>query len=816
MVTPAQTNGSLPINLENPAYYSKNLLSQDNLFIGRARELATIEQCFQDPSCRLLTLTGLGGIGKTRLASEAGAQFAHHFAESSYFILFAPIASPDLIIPTLAASLGYLFQGTETPLDQLINFLRKRNLLLVLDNFEHLLSSADLIAALLQGAPNLRLLITSRERLNLQQEWVLDIQGLDYPLEATGDSVEGYSAIQFFLQCARRAKADFQLTDVNQADMIRICRLVEGVPLGIELAASWARALSCREIGDEIERNLDFLTTSLHDVPDKHRSMRAVFAHTYSLLTADQRLSFSRLSVFRGGFRREAAEAVASASLDMLAILLDKSLLRVDADGRYDMHELLRQYGEELLKLSGLTDAARTAHSAHYAAFLHQRWVSLRTDLQIITLNEIEIEFENVRTAWQTMVEKRNTTELSMAVYSMWLFSDLRSQFHIALMLFQQAEEAFRPVGDEPAQRLLGQLLTRRGWFYVTKSNVEEGRKLNEEGLALLERVGSSEDLALAYYSRCCIDAFQGDALTLRHDAEQMLQIARRSNDAWLEAASLFSLSNAALIKDDFEQAGRLGHECLSRARSCGDFWLQAMSLSVLAGVAEALGDYAQAKRKSERSLRLLEALGQKEIIGATHGWLGMLALRMGNPQLAASHFEQSLTILASVHHVTNHVMDALLSIAKFWLARGEKVSVVEMLTVVLHHPESLDRYRERASHLLRQLQTELSPTAFAAAQERGIELELDSLVQGLIVGLSQLRQVPVQAAPLPKDVPLTKRELEIVLLVSDGFSNRDIAARLFLSPGTVKWYLSEIYSKLGVHGRMQAVARVHDLNLLS
>ena len=294
-----------------------NLPTPATALVGRAAELAELERLLSDPDCRLLTVSGPGGIGKTRLAIEATARQAAGFADGAAFVALAPVAAPDLIAPAIADALGFSFYGQANPSGQLIDFLQEKSLLLLLDNFEHLVDGADFLVELLQRAPQVKLIVTSRERLNLQGEWVIELQGLPLPRNAdgwkNGEQLVGFddsAAVALFLQTARRSYAGFTLAPADRAAVARICRLVEGMPLGIELAAAWVRVLPLGEIADEIARTLDFLAASARDLPARHRSLRAVFEHSWNLLTDDERIVMRRLSVFRGGFSRAAAAAV--------------------------------------------------------------------------------------------------------------------------------------------------------------------------------------------------------------------------------------------------------------------------------------------------------------------------------------------------------------------------------------------------------------------------------------------------------------------------------------------------------------------------
>ncbi|MFN8376606.1 MAG: AAA family ATPase [Anaerolineae bacterium] len=316
-------------------------------FIGRDVEYREIAQLLSNSPCRLLTLVGPGGIGKTRLALEAMRQFS--FPHGVYFVSLQSLTSPAFMLSTLADALGFQFYSGADPKQQLLHYVSEKSLLLVLDNLEHLLEGVTLLSDMLAAAPRIRILATSRERLNLREEWVLEVKGLQFPPTDAELNLEPYSAIHLFLQHTRRANVNFTLTDAQKPAVIRICRLIGGMPLAIELSATWVKVLSCEQIAHEIERSLDILETGARNIEPRHRSMRAVLDQSWHLLSHAERDTCRRLSVFRGSFSREAAEYVAGTSLRVLTALLDKSLLRLSENGRYDLQELVRQYAEEEL-----------------------------------------------------------------------------------------------------------------------------------------------------------------------------------------------------------------------------------------------------------------------------------------------------------------------------------------------------------------------------------------------------------------------------------------------------------------------------------
>jgi predicted ATPase len=393
-------------------------------FVGRVRELTEISQLLVDPACHLLTLLGPGGIGKTRLAVETAYQMRQVFPDGAYFVPLQPLSSADFIISTLAKAIHFYSHSPGDFAEQLLDHLRDKTMLLVLDNFEHLLEGTAITGDILAAAPNVKLLVTSRERLNVLEEWVYEVRGLAFPSSEADNEIERYGAVQLFVQSARRVHQSFQLTPSNKPPVARICHLVGGMPLGIELASAWVRALPCQAIAEEIQNGLDILETPARNVPPRHRNMRAAFEPTWKRLSEEEQCVFKKLAVFRGGFTFEAAEFVADATLQTLSALIDRSLLRLDANDRYDIHELLRQYGEEILRSSPpLHEQTLDLHRAYYMRFLGEREREIaflgRPKEAIRKMNK---DLENVRSAWRRAVEQGCFQEISRAAEGLWSF----------------------------------------------------------------------------------------------------------------------------------------------------------------------------------------------------------------------------------------------------------------------------------------------------------------------------------------------------------------------------------------------------------
>jgi len=419
-----------------PASISNRIPLQPTPLLGRDSELAAMERLFNDQQCRLLTLTGMGGIGKTHLAIEFATRQQTAFPAGGFYVPLAPINSAEALVPAVADVFGFVFSGPSDPKEQLINYLSvqlKQPLLLVLDNLEHLLvqSSAEekpvaveLVSEFLQRLPNIKILATSRERLNLQGEWTFELHGLAVPPQEFSGKLEDYSAAALFLQSALRTKADFDLTIKEQTAIIHICQLLDGTPLAIELSAAWVGMLTCQEILEEIHTNIGFLTTSMRDVPERHRSLRATFDHSWNLLSAHEQDVLSRLSVFRGGFDRSAAEMVACATLPLLASLVSKSLVRRTREGRYDLHEVIRQYASSRLD----EDERRCLetcdlHSEYYLKLASEYEKKLKSASQQEAMRDMTLELDNMRTAWNWGIRHRRFESLGRAVRSFgWFF----------------------------------------------------------------------------------------------------------------------------------------------------------------------------------------------------------------------------------------------------------------------------------------------------------------------------------------------------------------------------------------------------------
>ncbi|MEO8394156.1 MAG: hypothetical protein ABI700_14295, partial [Chloroflexota bacterium] len=585
---------------------SDHLPASTTSFVGRAEELTEIATLLGLPDCRLLTLAGPGGMGKTRLAIEAARRLPF---PTVHIIPLQPLNSPDFLVSTIADVTGFQFYSGTDSKRQLLDYLQDKHWLLVLDNFEHLLEGVTLLTDILQAAPDVKLLVTSRERLNLHEEWVLVLEGLDFPNESATDALEGYSAVQFFIQRARQTQAKFSLADSAEA-VIAICQQVEGMPLGLELAATWLRAMSCSQIATQMQHQLDFLTTPLRNVPERHRSLRTVFEQSWSLLSEQEQDVLMRVSVFRGGFDLEAAAQVAEATPSLLAGLVDKSLIRLTPSGQYDLHELLRQFGAEKLD-DDPTEYVQTRdrHSTFYADFLSKRNGDLKGRRQRAGLDEIRADFENVRAAWYWMTAQKNYALLNQSIESLCLYCEIRSRFQEGLELFWYVQEVFASNTSGEAQRVWGRVSAR--WVEMWRLNeqvpetYESLKSRVESSLALARQYGDQAEIAFCLWLLGILAFLAGDFAAALLPFEESFALYSDLDDRYYMAQLADFLAPIWGTQAQIDRYFALTQQSAALRREIGDQHGLASSLHNLAHNAFHAGKY----QESENYLREMDAI---------------------------------------------------------------------------------------------------------------------------------------------------------------------------------------------------------------
>ncbi len=602
-----------------------NLLAQSTHFFGRESELRGIANTLADPQCRLLSLIGPGGIGKTRLALQAAADALNHYPDGVFFVALAPLDSVDKIPAAVAAAMRYTFNNEEDNRKQLIDLLKSRKVLLVLDNFEHLVQGADLVEELLQNCAHLKILVTSRERLNVGNEQQIDITGLDVPPRDDDAACEAYAAVRFFIESARRAHAGFMLEAKDRQDVAAIVRMLEGIPLGIELAAAWVRVLSCAEIKAEISKNLDFLSSSKRGATGRHQSLRAVFEYSWNLLSPEERKAIRWMSVFRGGFNRKQAEEVASCSLLLLSALSDKSLVRRAANGRFEMHEILRQFSEEKLKETpGESDAAKTRHAEFFCEFLGATTERLKGGDQKLALAEVSEDEVNVRSAWDRATIEGKTNLLERAAHGLYYFYEIKG-------LSQQGRDAFGQTvavlekGGHGASNACLMAKLRYHWFnFVHSGFTGEDQPLRvvlEEARALkLDR-----EIALACLCLCAIAQRSMDSEAIAKYGVEALEIYRRLGDKVNQAWSLYHLAYVPKIERKLDAAEAQSQSSLKAFQTAGSLDGAAWAHFTLALIATEQKDEPKAEQHYNQALGLFNDVGAQ----LSQGWTLVNLLRL-------------------------------------------------------------------------------------------------------------------------------------------------------------------------------------------
>jgi predicted ATPase/DNA-binding CsgD family transcriptional regulator len=864
-----------------------NIPAPQTSFIGRDDEIDEIIDLLTDPDCRLLTLVGPGGVGKTRLSIEVANRVTGHFPDGVYFAPLTTLGPTDDIAGALIDATP--FEAQQEPYDPrqaFLNYLETKNLLLVIDNFEHLLDRAALLSEMVGRAPGVKLLVTSREALNLQEEWVRRIEGMALP--EVDDRPEGTSAVQLFLDRAGQVRRPDTL---DLASVVEICRLVEGMPLAIELSAGWVNALTPADIAREIRRNIDILTSTRRNVAERHRSMRIVFDHSLQLLTEDERDVFRRLTVFCGGFTREAAEAVAGASFQTLALLVNKSLLHLNADGRYTIHELLRQYAE------GADPDLRDRHMAYFMAMLCD--APLKSAEQLAALDRIEGDIGNVRRAWERAVERRDYEAIENTWENLSLYCDMRTKYPFGVKLLRMAlgiggpppfesqvtAQMIRMIlfgGLEHAYDLQAELNTCLAVAREHESPADEAfclYLLGIEGLMyvykqpryLMTRISQefAEPMREALAKFRALDApfYVSDALTWLGMAEmnmgeseagvahqlEALDIRREMGDRHGAAWAMHSLGHAYYDVRQYEESEAYIRQAAAMLRECRSIKGIISSLTTLGRVTLGRGELEEARETAQEVLRLSRSVDNPEGELSALGLLAMLACLLEEDYATGMDLARESQAVGerAFHPYVDPFTRAGLSFAAcglgdfemvrggynelFWKAyddptggsmvlaleavaryeEGDLEGAAELLAVVQSLPEHGTGWLDRWAYLTRvrtDLERRLDENAYLRAWERGSALDPVATIEGIVeAGSGDAQEQANQSLP----EPLTEREMEVLGLLAAGMTNREIAEQLVLAVGTVKVHTRNIYQKLAVSNRTQAVTRAAEIYLI-
>ena len=601
-IASARQLGLLEQRREKKKRPQSNLPTPLTPFIGRERELHHLSTLLTDPHSRLVTVTGPGGIGKTRLAVQVADMLGDRFANGVCWVAFSHqdetefvfATADEYIVSTLATALGLSLQGGEDPRHILESYLQEREILILLDGFEHLLSGAPFVFELAAKAPACRFLITSRERLDLPGEVLFRIPGLSLTQEAGGDPAE-IDAVKLFLQAAGRVSNSEYLKPVALSTIQRICLRLEGMPLAIELAADWVRLLSVADVEQELDRGLEFLGVG-------SSSIRTVIDRSWNLLTEQQRASFARLAVFQRGFTRDAARQVSGTDLGTLSALFDKSLIQPSGVDRYTIHDLLRQYAGEQLLARGEMEIVRDAHCAFFATLAADQMEPLyRGDH-----SKMLADLDNLRVAWQWAVKRRRLDDLRIMLFPLDWFYNLRAYYAEAKAAMHLAVEALHMPQPQGLQGIVyGKALASYGLEQSHVHGADHAASAIRQGIEILRRLGAREDLAWPQI------LFANHGVEI-HDPQKRAQYC-------LESLAIF---------EDMENLYGI-----------------AFSLVVLGSHYRQLGRFAEAQMSIERGLDVSRSLDDQEGMAHSLRHLGQLNLHLGRYVVASSNFKEEYAL---------------------------------------------------------------------------------------------------------------------------------------------------------------------------
>jgi predicted ATPase/DNA-binding SARP family transcriptional activator len=745
-----------------------NLLPFSTSLIGREDELARIQRWLAGENNRLLTIIGPGGVGKTRLALQSAWACTTDFLEGTWFVPLAAVAKGEGLATAIAAAIGFRFTSSGQLETQLLDYLRGKEMLLVLDNMEHLLSGPNLsLLARLSRAPSLKLLVTSRERLNLQAETLLQLDGLPCPdgeLQANDPAADPLAhislspAVQLFVARARQVQDNFDPAG-QEAALVRLCRLVGGLPLALELAASWVRTLDVMGIVTEIEQGLDFLRANWHDLPERHRSSQAVFDHSWKLLPPQEQQAYAGLSVFRSGFTAEAAQEVAGIHLPLLARLVDKSLLYREGN-RYRFHPLLLQFAAEKLAASpALRAEVERKHARYYGRFIRELEPILLGGKVDDALDRVHPELDNLRLAWQTAIKNRETAVINDLADSFMQIFDLSGLYQeMRDMAIQaiQALEGYVDPGRAQDALALGRAYGLGAAFHFRLGEHERAIEHGQTSLKIIApfqpHVAYAHSLmysgaaayglqdlekAVDYWQRGAeayreVDSTWGECAALTNLAEALLTqddlvtsrqyataahaLARQMENAELMAVPLQILAVVALTEGDFEQAMAHGKQAVALHRQVDHKAHIANALTVLARIAMAQGDSQQAVAYLNESVVVLRQLANQRHLDLRLVALGRVALEAGRLETAEAALQEVLG-RADFVQVETQTLEATLLLAQLRQRQGQWHKALRLADLVAHHELASAEMRAVAEECLQSLLSHLTADEIAAAR---------------------------------------------------------------------------------------------------
>jgi predicted ATPase/DNA-binding CsgD family transcriptional regulator len=754
-------------------------------FVGREKEMTEVKRLLE--ASRLLTLTGSGGCGKTRLALAAAGELSEGFEGSVWLVELAPLADPSLVAQAVAATLGVREQPGRSLTEMLSGYLGSKKLLLVLDNCEHLIEAcAELAESLLRFCPGLCVLATSREALGITGEVAWPVPSLSLPdLRRLPDigSLPEYESARLFVERAVAVRPDFVLTEQNASAVAQVCYRLDGIPLAIELAAARTKVLSVEEVADRLDDCFRLLSAGGRTAMPHQHTLHATMDWSHELLGRKERILFRRLSVFAGGFSLEAAESVCIGAdverdevLGLLSHLIDKSLVVAREDGgetRYRLLETVRQYGREKLEASADAKEARRRHTGFYLALAEEAEPRLKGRQQVEWMEKLEVENQNLRAATQRLLKKgeiETVVRLAWALRLFWYQRGHQGEGHRYAGSVLEMDDALPTVVR--ARAYLVAAVMSYGFESIGRT-----QQLWEESFALFGRTEDKSGLALAMGGVGIIAMLQNDTERASTFIEDSVNLFRELGDKWGISSVLMYLGMVPFNRGDYEEATRYFEEALALSREIGNRQSGYVSLHNLAQTAEARGDHERAMRLYAEGMRL--------------------ALEISDEAHAAYCLEE-LARLVGMRSEPERPVRLL----------GASQALLEAAGAPLY---AYARDRDLYERWMEELHSRLGETAFGAAWAEGRAMSPEHAIEYAL----EQDVIPERAAPESYPAGLSSRDVEVLRLVASGLTNAEVAEKFFLSSRTVDWYMSAIYRKLGCHTRAEAARFAAEHGLL-
>jgi predicted ATPase/DNA-binding CsgD family transcriptional regulator len=766
--------------------HPNNLAAPVTPIVGREREKQSVIDLLRRSDVRLVTLTGPGGIGKTRLALQVAADLLPEFADGVYFFGLAPIRDPARVIPAIAQGLGMQDTGERPLQERLCEFMMQKHLLLVLDNVEQVVAAAPLLADILAGCPYLTVLATSRVPLHVTGEWEFPVPPLGLPdpqRPSVLDEVRHAEAVRLFIERAQAVNPDFILTEATAPVVAELCRRLDGLPLAIELAAARCKVLSAPALLTRLDDRFRVLTGGPRDAPDRLRMMRAAVDWSYDLLTPTEQTLFRRLAVFVGGCTLEAAEAVAATAqeldgdvLEMLSSLVDQSLLQAaegpDGEPRFIMLETIRDYARERLVASGEDVAARGAHAAHVLALAEQASLMVILPGGDRWLTRLVTEQENVRAAFTWLEETGDAESFLRLAGALGFFWFIRGHNREGSDWLERALARENAAGPRARAKALF------GLSLLVPMADDRSAAMFDEGLALSRAVGDTLGTSLGLIGLGMVALYRGDYARAEHCYTESLAQIRGLGDTPIAAAvataAISELGYVAYAQDNRALAVARFEEALDQDRMVGDTWAAAYELMGLGFVSHDEGDQVRALDLFQEGLALAWSYGDRRSVAMTLSGVAAVVAASGQPEQAARLFGALEALRSASGMPDAAVFPAFRAAAERGVAAVHAVLDADTLT-----------------------------NAWAAGRSLPLEQTIAAALQVTLARPS---------APSPPGPPnphgLTARELEVLRLLVEHHTDREIAATLFVSPRTVGWHVTHILNKLGVDSRREAAAR--------